>query len=160
RPVWLPRTGHHDFSHHDLLAFVLLDRLLDLTFYCIKVEGRRRLHRRKVDGRLRKLEHRLLHHHEAPELARHEVIHIAPAHVVQTFATKIRGPLERILTQVHDARHVGRDLLSRPTPGLLDELELKVVDPDRPKVRSPEVENLMTLGGTLAGQNVHLVIAI
>jgi len=36
-----------------LLALVALDLFLDLSLYGLEVEARRRLHRRKFDGRLR-----------------------------------------------------------------------------------------------------------
>src|SRR5262245_13476268 len=52
---------------------------LDLSLDGFKVEARRCLHWRKLDGRFGEFSDRLLHHDEAPELAPIAVIHVASA---------------------------------------------------------------------------------
>src|SRR5208283_3156390 len=116
-----------------LLPFVGLDGFLDLFLNGLDVEARRRLHRRKIDRRLRELTHRFLHENEAPELARHEIIHITAAEIVQIFAADRWGPLERVLTDVDNGWHVGRNLLPRPALRLLKELEFEVIEPQGAK---------------------------
>jgi hypothetical protein len=69
-----------------LLPSLVPDGLIDLLFYRIEVERGRVLHRRKLNGRFRELRHILLNHHEAPKLARIEVVHIAAAEVVYALA--------------------------------------------------------------------------
>ena len=68
----------------ELLAFVGLHQFLDFGFDGIQVEGSWILHRRIVDCRHREFTYRLLYYDEAPKLARHEVVHVAAATVVQT----------------------------------------------------------------------------
>src|SRR3984957_16419004 len=143
-----------------LLPFVRLHHLLDLRFDLGKVEGRGLLHRRVVDERLRRRGHGLLHLDEAPEFARHEVVHVAAAQVVERLAADRRRALERILAQVDDGRHVGRHLLARPAERLLVELELEVVDADGAELRLAEVEDLVPRRRSFAGDQIHLVIAV
>ena len=90
-----------------LLPLVGLDGFLDLFLDRLDVEARWRLHRRKINGRLCEFTHVFLHEDEAPDLARHEVVHIAAAEIVQVFAADGRGPLEGVLTEIDDRRHVG-----------------------------------------------------
>src|SRR5580704_6150886 len=143
-----------------LLPFVRLHHLLDLLFDLSEVEGRGLLHRREVDERLRRRAHGLLDLDEAPELARHEVVHVAAALVVERLAADRRRALERILAQVDDRRHVGRHLLARPAERLLVELELEVVDADGAELRLAEVEDLVPRRRSFAGDQVHLVVAV
>ena len=126
-----------------LLPALVPDRLVDLLLHRVQVEGGRILHRRVVDGRLGQLRHRLLDEDEPPELAGIEVVHVAAAEVVQALAADGRRPLERILADVHDRGHVGRDLWPRPALRLLVELVLEVVDADGAEVRAAEVEELV-----------------
>src|SRR5580692_11715244 len=143
-----------------LLPFVRLHHLLDLLLDLGEVEGRGLLHRREVDERLCRRTHSLLHLDEAPEFARHEVVHVAAALVVERLAADRRRALERILAQVDDGRHVGRHLLARPAPGLLVELELEVVDADGAELRLAEVEDLVPRRRSFARQQIHLIIAV
>src|SRR5436305_8283979 len=69
-----------------LLARLVLDRLLDLLFDSIQVEGSRILHRRIVNRRKGQFLDHLLNKDEPPELASKEVIHIAPAEVIEVLA--------------------------------------------------------------------------
>jgi hypothetical protein len=68
-----------------LLALVALDLFLDLSFYSLEVEARRRLHWRKFDGRLCQFADLLLNQHKAPELAGHEIVHVTTTEIVQAF---------------------------------------------------------------------------
>ena len=113
-----------------LLPFARLDHFLNLPLDGVEVERRRRLHRRKLDRRLRQRRHVLLHEDKAPELAGIKVIHVAAAHVVGRFAAGPRRSLERILADVDDRRHVGGHLFAGPAERLLEELELEIVDAD------------------------------
>ena len=70
-----------------LLAFAVLDYLIDLGFYGFKVEGRWCLHRWILDGRFRELRHIFLNHDEAPELSRIEVVHVPAAEFIQGFTS-------------------------------------------------------------------------
>ena len=53
--------------------------------------------------------------------------------------------LERVLTEIDNGRHVRFDFFARPAIGLLDELELEIVDPNRAEVRAAEVEDLVAV---------------
>ena len=59
-----------------LLPLVRFDRLLNFPFYGLKVEARRRLHWRELDGRLRQFGNLLLNEHEPPKLAGNEIVHV------------------------------------------------------------------------------------
>ena len=137
-----------------------LDHLVDLPFHGLETERGGRLHRRKLDGRLRQRSHMLLHQDEAPEFAGIEVVHIPTAHVVHRFAAYRRRPLERVLADVDDCRHVGRRFLTRPAPRLLIELELEVIDAKGAKVRPAEIEQLVARRRPLAGQEIKLIVAV
>src|SRR6185312_17538695 len=71
-----------------------------------------------------------------------------------------RRPLKRVLADVHDRRHVGRDLLARPAVGLLYELVFEIIDPDRTEISLGEIENFVARRWTLPGQQIQLVISI
>src|SRR5208283_590266 len=143
-----------------LLPFVGLDGFLDLFLNGLDVEARRRLHRRKIDRRLRELTHRFLHENEAPELARHEIVHVASSEIVHVFAADRWCPLERILTDINNGWHVGRDLLPWPALRLLEESEFEVIKPQRAKMWATEVKEFMTGGRPLAQQNIQLIVAV
>src|SRR4030095_13164244 len=104
--------------------------------------------------------HLFLNAHEPPELARKEVIHIAPALVVEALLADRRSPLEWILTEVHHSRHVRRHLRARPTLRLLEELELEVADANGSQVRATEVEEFLSRRRRLAQQQIELVVAV
>jgi hypothetical protein len=70
-----------------------------------------------------------------------------------------RRSFERILAEVNDRRHVGRELLARPTIGLLDKLELEVIDPQGSQYRSTEIEQLMA-GTRKPPSNVVPLVAL
>src|SRR5215475_5368303 len=157
-----PSLDARFFTHQRrlLLPRVALDHLVDLPLHRLEIEAGGILHRRIVDRRQRQLGDRLLDEHEAPELAGIELVHVAAAEVVQVLAADRRRAFERILAKVDDRRHVGRHLLARPAIGLLVELELEVVDPERAQGRPAEVEELVPGRRSLAEQQVHLVVAV
>src|SRR5262245_43135018 len=97
-----------------------LDGLLNFPFNGFKVEARRRLHWRELDGRLRQSAGLLLNNHEPPEFTTHEIIHVASAGVVQAFTPRYRRPLKRVLTDIDDRGHIGGVLLARPPVWLLE----------------------------------------
>src|SRR5262245_65705037 len=72
-----------------LLAGLVFDDGVDLLLHRFQIEGSRILHRRIVDGSLRKLSDLLLDQHEPPELPGIEIIHIAAAEIVQ--ALRVNG---------------------------------------------------------------------
>src|SRR5215469_18346651 len=127
-----------------LLPFVRLDHFLDLPFYRLQVETGRRLHRRKLDGGLREFGHFLLHHHKPPKLARIKVVREALGRIIEGLSSERRRPLERVLPNVHHDRHIGSGFLSRPSPWLLEENILEVIDAKRSQVRPTEIEQLVT----------------
>src|SRR6266404_1243100 len=110
-----------------LFALVLLDCLLDFGFYGIQVERSRCLHRRKLDGRLRKLGYGLLHVDEPPEFARKKVVRVATGGIIERLAADGWRALERILSDVHNGGHVGLGLLPWPAEWLLVELILVAI---------------------------------
>src|SRR5580704_8725579 len=142
------------------LAFVALHHQFDLFLDGLKVERGRLLHGWKFDERLRRRADRLLDLDEAPELARHEVVHVAAALIVERLAANRWRPFEGILAQIDDGRHVGRDFLARPAEWLLVKLELEVVDADGAELRFTKIENLVTRRRPLAGEQVGLVVAV
>src|SRR5215471_9576430 len=123
---------------------MLLYLLLDFLLYCFQIERSGRLHWRVVDRCLGELGDVLLHHHEAPELASEKVLSITKSSIVRRFATDVRRPFERVLSDVDENGHVRGGLLTRPAPRLLEECELEVIKPNRAQVRACEVEQLMT----------------
>src|SRR5262249_24721342 len=155
-----PIYGTPAIGSYRLLTFAVPDHLLDLLLHRIEIEGCRVLPRRVVDRRLRQLCDVLLNHDEAPELTGEEADGIARGAGVPRLAAKIRRALERILANVDQAGHVRGDLFARPAPRLRKERELEVVDANRAQLRTAEVEQLLALGRALAGEKIHLVVAI
>src|SRR5208283_791043 len=143
-----------------LLGFVRLYHFLDLGLEGIQVERGWVLHRRIVDGCHCKLTHSLLHEDKSPELARHEVIHVSRRASVECFAADVRQALEGILPDVYHRRHISFQFLSWPAIGLLDELELEVIDAERTEFGAGEVEELMTSGRSCTRQDGKLVVAV
>src|SRR5262249_60219017 len=80
-----------------LLLYLLLDFLLDR----FQVERSGRLHWRVVDRCLGELGDVLLHHHESPELASEKILSITKNAIVRRFATDVRRPFERGLSDVY-----------------------------------------------------------
>ena len=80
----------------------------------------------------------LLYQDETPEFAGHEVVYVTATIIVERFAADRRRALKRILANVHDSRHIGRDFLSGPTIWLLKELELEVIDAKAPRCGPPK----------------------
>src|SRR5262249_29069133 len=71
-----------------------------------------------------------------------------------------RGPLERVLPDVVDIRHVEIDLRPRPAVRLVVELVLEVIHPHCPELGPSEIEDLMAGGRPFALKQVHLVGAV
>src|SRR5205085_5376135 len=143
-----------------LLALVALDLFLDLSFYGLEVEARRRLHRRKFDGCSRQSADLFLNNDEPPEFAAHEIVHVASAGVVQAFSAGYRRSLKRILADIDDGWHVGGVLFARPPVRLLEELKLEVIVAKGTKMGTGKIEDLVASGRALARQNIHLVVTI
>ncbi len=131
-------------------------RLLDLSFHGLEVEARARLHRRELDRRLRDLRHFLLHELEAPELVKEPVVvrdrPVGPA--------RHAGALVRVEAKVGQDRPVDFDRSAQPALRLIGEPVFEVVDPHRRKRALGEVEDLVACRWALAGDQIHLVVAV
>src|SRR5256714_3561912 len=143
-----------------LLTRAVLDHLFDFLLYRLEVERRRVLHRWVFDCSLRQLPHRLLNQDEAPELAGEEVVAVAESTSVGRLAANHRRTLERVLTKVNHARHVGGDLFARPAIRLLIERELEVVVTKCAQAGTAEIEDFVALGWAFAGDKIRLIVAI
>src|SRR5262249_6671565 len=115
---------------------------------------------RVVDRRHRQLTDILLDQDEAPELASVKVLAVAKGTLVRRLAANVRRPLEWVLTDVDHRGHVRRIFFAGPAPGLLEELELEVVDAKGPKMRATEVKDFVASRWSVALQQGRLVIAI
>ena len=71
---------------------------------------------------------------ESPKFSRIELVHIAAPKPVKDSPLDRRRPLERILADVDDRRHIGCDLLPWPTVRLLIELEFEIINPNGAKM--------------------------
>src|SRR5271167_2397126 len=118
----------HPFGLSLSLPCVLLDHFLYLLLHPGKAEGGRSLHRRKFDGGFPELEHDLLDEHKPPTFPPKEFVEVRRG----TF-TKAQYwcPLERVLTNIIDFGHIGRDLRTGPAVRLVIELVLKIVVPQQ-----------------------------
>src|SRR6516165_4854504 len=143
-----------------LLPLMRFDRLLNLPFHGVEVEACWGLHWRIIDGGLRQFGNFLLNNHEPPEFATHEIVHVASASIVQAFAAGDRRSLKRVLADVDGSWHVGRILFARPPVWLLEELEFEVIHAKGTEMRAGKIEDLMASGGALAGQKIHLIVAV
>src|SRR5262249_27279218 len=133
------------------------DCLLDRLLHGRHIEASSRLHRRKFDEGLRSLRNFLLNESEAPELIDEPVV-VGDRTIV--LAIEHAGALIRIEAQIDQDRPV--DLLGRaePAAGLVGEAILEVVDAHRGQRGFSEIENLVTLGRALAGDQVELIVAV
>ena len=68
--------------------------------------------------------------------------------------------LERIEAKVGQVGHVDLGLFAEPAAGLVDEAILVVVDAHRTERAFAEVEDFVPVRRTLAGDHVHLVVAV
>ena len=111
-----------------------------------------------LDGRLGELRHFLLDEHEAPELVLEPLKYsCAPSSV--PLSGQVQA-LERVEAQVDQGRHVEVNLAAEPAIGLFDEAILEVVDTHCAERAFAEVEDLMAVRRTFAGDHVHLVVAV
>src|SRR5262249_22988048 len=129
-------------------------------FHRVEVKRRRLLHRRIFNRCFGELGDILLNHNKTPKFASEEVIDVARSPVIKRLAANRRRPFKRILTNVDQGWHVPGGFFARPTPGLLEKHELKVVEANRPQMRATEVENFMPRGWSLAFKQVHLVVTV
>src|SRR5439155_6265755 len=124
----------------------------DLRFHGIEVEARALLHGRILDGRRDELFHFLLDEYEAPEFV------LEPLEVILRPglrpAVRPAGALERIEAKIDQVRHVNVALRTQPTGGLIDEAILEVADAHGAQLTLPEVEDLVAIRRSLAGDHV------
>src|SRR5258707_207573 len=139
------------FAHRGSGRFVL-------RFHGIKIEARALLHRWELDRGLGQLLHLLLDKHEPPELV------LKPREVIlRPGFGPIFGPagaLERIDTKVGQIRHVSFGFITQPAAGLVDETILEVVDAHGAELAFAEVPDFVPLRRPLAGDHVHLIVAV
>src|ERR1700733_12817222 len=137
-----------------------LNRFFNLSLDGVQVKRGRCLHRRVVDGCLRQRSDALLNVDEAPELATHEIVKVARGLVVEGLTMYRRRTLKGVLANIHRRRHIRRQLFSRPTVRLLNELKFEVVNSDCPQLWPPEVEDFMPRRRSFAGEEIELVVAV
>src|SRR4029453_17582519 len=105
-----------------------------------------------------RLAHYLLDEHKTPELE------LEPIEVLlRAFFRPIVWPplaLKRIETQVDQGGNVPLCLGTKPAIGLVDETIFVVVDAHRADGAFAEVEDLVALGRTFAGDGVRLVVSV
>ena len=68
--------------------------------------------------------------------------------------------LERIEAKVGDVGHVRLGLVAQPAARLVDETEFVVIDAHGTELAFAEVPDFVPIGRTLAGDHVHLVVAV
>src|SRR5262249_12514106 len=110
---------------------------------------------RKLDRSLREVRNHILH--EPPGFTTKKLVEPgrrALRHVQD------RGPLERVLPDIVDYRHVSFDLRSGPAVRLVVELVLEVIHPHRPELGPSEIEDLMAGGRRFALKQIELVGAV
>src|SRR5262249_29619240 len=124
----------------------------------LEIETCTALHWREVEERLQVLADNLLNEDKAPELVLEPVEILLRAF----FRTVVwpAGALKGIEPQIGNVGDVGPGLFADPTCRLVYEAELIIVDPNRTDRAFAEIENLVALGRSLAGDSVHLVVAI
>src|SRR6476660_5821344 len=131
---------------------------LDLRLHGIKIEARTPLHRRKLNRRHRQLLHLLLNKHEAPEFVFEPVEILLGAFFGPAIGPA--GPLERIETKVDQIGYVRLGFVAQPASRLVDETILEVVDAHGTQFALSEVKDFVPVRRPLAGNHVHLVIAV
>src|SRR5262245_57062295 len=126
--------------------------LVELLLQLLEVEARALLHRWELEEGLRRLRNLLLHEDVAPELVRVPIL-------VEERSLNAR-PFEGVETQVDEDRPIDLDRATQPAVWLIDEPVLVVADAHRTERRLGEVEDLVALRRPLAGDEVHLVVAV
>src|SRR5262245_59324921 len=126
--------------------------LRELLLQPFEVEARALLHRRELDKGLRRLGGLLLSGDEAPELQGVPIRVEERSSDARTF--------EGVETQVDEDRPIDLDRAAKPAVRLIDEPVLVVADAHRAERRLGEVEDLVALRRPLAGDQVHLVVAV
>src|SRR6516225_4692855 len=130
---------------------------LNLSLDGFKIKARAGLHRRKVDRRLRKFSHDLLHQHEAPKLVGKPVVIGDRAIVLAVVHT---GAFIGIEAQIGQYRPVNLYGSAEPTIRLIGEAVFEVIDAYRAQVALCEVENFLSGRRTLPGDQIKLIVAI
>src|SRR5271163_3308262 len=132
-------------------------RPLKLFLNCRHIKACALLHRWKLKESLCRLCHLLLHEHEAPELKCKPVVVGYRAVILAVVHSR---PFVGVQTEIDEDRPI--DLLSgaKPAVGLVGKAVLIVIDAHGPKGSLGEIENLVSLRRTLAGDHVHLVVAV
>src|SRR5262249_6060617 len=156
--IWKPR--HNARREHSrkrvlardsaLLAAVGLDHVLDLLLHRVQVEGRRVLRRRIVDGRPGQVRYFFVDHDEPPHFPAKEIIEVAKGTVRRRLPGERGEPLERILPDVVERRHIACELRAGPARWLEEELELEVIDAHGGELWSGEVPQFVPLRRSLA----------
>src|SRR5262245_30020486 len=131
--------------------------LLDLLLHRLQIEARALLHRRKLDRSLGDLRDFILHELEAPELIDEPVV-VADRSAI--LAVVHAGPLERVETKIDQDWPVHLDRGAKPAARLIGEPILVVTNPYRGEGTLGEVEDFVALRRALAGDEVHLVVAV
>src|SRR3989442_10215817 len=130
----------------------------DFRFHSIEVEAGPLLHRRVLDGGRDELLHLLLDEYEAPEFV------LEPLEVILRPglrpAVRPAGALERIEAKIDQVRHVNVVLRTQPSVGLVDEALLEVANAHDSQLTLPEIEDLVTIRRSLAGDHDNLVLII
>src|SRR5262249_44962526 len=85
---------------------------------------------------------------------------IAPCAVVGRLAAQTGRTFEWVLANVDERGHIRGRLFARPPPRLVEEYEFHVVDANRAKLWTAKIEQLVALGWALAGEQIHLVVAV
>src|SRR5262249_28328426 len=140
-----------------LLSSLRLDGLLNLLLDGLQIEACTLLHGRKLDRGLGDFRHLLLHELEAPELVDEPVV-IADRPAI--LAVEHARSLERVQTKIDQDRPVHLERGAEPATRLIGEAVLVIIDPYRRECALSEVKNFMALRRALAGDQIHLVVAV
>src|SRR5204863_5465144 len=123
-----------------------------------KVEARAPLHRWELDRSLGQLLHLLLDEYEAPEFVLEPVEILLRAGLGSAFGPA--SALKWVEAQVDQIGHVRLGFFAQPAPRLVNEAKLVVVDAHGTKFAFPEVPDFVAIRRPLAGDHVHLVVAV
>src|ERR1700730_4528297 len=148
-------------ARHDQVRPLFADRGprgFDFFFHGTEVEARALLHWREFNRGHGQLLDLLLDKHETPEI----VIERVEVLLGSVFGPAIgpAGALKRIETKVDQEGYVRLGLVAYPAAGLIDEAIFEVVDAHGAELAFAEIPDLVPIGRSLAGNHVHLVVAI
>src|SRR5258708_23299223 len=124
----------------------------------VKIETRAALHLRVIKKGVQCLAHYLLDKYKAQELEFEPIeVLLSPRFRPMVWPALA---LERIEAQVDEIRHINVRLFTQPAVGLVNEPVLVVVNANRADGAFAEVEDLVALGRTFAGDGVRLVVTV